>query len=764
LNLPSVQRLKTALSLLFPSRAHRGYARQIRDSGLFDRRFYVTSNPALHPIVQWLPIRHFVLRGEATGLWPNAGFSPAAYLRHNPDLHGKVSAPFSHFIRSGRLEQRLTLDLPAACESNTPVPRIRSGDRPSPQARFAVVVHIYYPELWPEFASRLRDQEIGFDLFVTIVGGSEGASGLQHDILAAFPQARVWKVPNRGRDILPFLHVVNSGVLNGYEAVCKLHSKKSPHRSDGELWRRHLIRGLLGPGAQTRARLEHFLADARAAFWVADGQIYRGQHWWGTNRDQTRAFLRRVEVEGETDPLQFAAGSMYWMKPLMLDMLRGMRLSEGDFQSEQGQTDGTSAHAIERATGALAYAAGQRIVQASTLDQRRTAAGPVRPTYTTAFYLPQFHPTAENDRWWGKGFTEWRGVSQARPVYPGHGQPALPADLGFYDLRLSENLAAQRVLARRAGIDAFCVYHYWFDGKRMLQQPLDVVLGNAELEFPFYLCWANESWRRNWDGLSGEVLIPQSYRPGFARALAQDVLRYFRDPRYQRPDGTRPRFVIYRPEDMPDPIRAVAEMRQLWHEAGIGEVELGAVLFHISGPGKFAEDLFDFYVEMPPHGLVGADDYLVGGSAGNRAGLAVSPGFDGVIYDYRAVAKNSLRHGYVAGLPQNTIAGIMPGWDNSARRGNSAHIAWGGNPAQFRRWLGDLCAGRLPASYRGELFVNAWNEWAEKAMLEPCLQYGDANLRCLAEFTGGADRGGRDGGQHSSDEYFMDQPLRREGP
>jgi len=265
----------------------------------------------------------------------------------------------------------------------------------------------------------------------------------------------------------------------------------------------------------------------------------------------------------------------------------------------------------------------------------------------------------------------------------------------------------------------------------VLEAPLDRLLARPEVDFPFYLCWANESWRRNWDGLSGTVLLEQTYREGFEAALVAGSLPYMRDARYARPDGTRPRFVIYRPEDMPDPAGSVARMRAAWAEAGIGEVELGAVRFHIEGEHPVAEDLFDFWVEMPPHGMVTLNDYLFGGPQGNLLGRDVSGGFKGLVYDYTRVMANSVDPAYVRRLPANTICGAMPSWDNTARRGLSAHIAYGANPGRFYAWLEALRAQRLEGSYRGELFLNAWNEWAEKAVLEPSQTWGDLYLRVL---------------------------------
>jgi lipopolysaccharide biosynthesis protein len=727
-----LRRAGIAFRLVFPTMAERRYARKMRESGLFDRQFYLSANPNIHPFSARFPEMHYIQRGEPAGLRPNPDFAPFAYLRHNADLTDKVVHPLLHYIDFGQFEQRVTKDLPVADEfAETPLPVLRrAADAPDP-APYAVVVHVYYHDLWDEIAEVLRRQRFEFDLFVSVVQFKK-KSDLSERIRREFPQARVYDIPNHGRDIFPFVHLVNSGLLRPYRAVCKIHTKKSPHRQDGDVWRSHLINGILGDPEKTIQRLQHFLDRRDAAFWVADGQFYAGEEWWGSNKERVTALLQRVELQPDLSDLSFPAGSMYWVKPLMLDMIRGMRLTFHDFDQELAQVDGTIAHAMERALGYMSKAAGQTTLQTTELDKPAKHPARTAPRYVSAFYLPQFHPVPENDLWWGRGFTEWTNVVHSRAAYPGHCQPALPGDLGFYDLRVPDTLAAQARMARGAGVDAFCVYHYWFDGRRILERPMQTVLDTPDLDFPFYLCWANESWRRNWDGMTGEVLLDQSYRDGFATQLAQDMLPYFRDARYARPDGTRPRFIIYRPEDMPDPAASVDEMRQTWHEAGIGEVELGAVRFHVEGAHPVADDLFDFWVEMPPHGSVGADEYLWGGPQGNRLNMAPVPGFEGLIYDYRAVARKSLGKAHVKTLPANTIAGVMPSWDNTARRGLGAHIAYGASPATFANWLEGMAKHRIAGSYRQELFVNAWNEWAEKAVLEPTEQYGDANLRVLA--------------------------------
>lgn len=704
----------------------------LRRSPLFDVAHYRDQQRQMHWLYRLLPRHHYICYGEASGLSPNADFAPLDYLQLNEDLQRDAWRPFKHYLLYGRQEQRVIKSPPAPPDLPACIwPQLRF-DPDRPKAAQAIVLHLYYADLWPEFRDDLEQLDIDFDLYVSLTWHGPETADLAQEISQAFPRAFLCFTPNRGRDLLPFLLFVNSGCLEGYHAVAKLHGKKSPHRQDGVTWRRDLVTGIL-QGARTGARLRAFLADPDAAIWVADGQHLTEAHWWGSNRATARDLLARLEIDlAQGEAPSFPAGSIYWLKPLMLRLLQGLRLGAEHFEHEQGQLDGTLAHALERVLGGLAAAAGQKIRQTHELQETPQMQA-TRPQLVSAFYLPQFHPTPDNDRWWGRGFTEWPKVVGARSQFAGHLQPMLPGELGYYDLRVPEAMAAQTALARGHGIDAFCVYHYWFDGKRQLEAPMEMLLQRPEIDFPFYLAWANESWRRNWDGLSGEVLEPQSYQPGFEAALAADLRRFMQDPRYLRPDGTRPRLVIYRPDDLPDPTVNIARLRRAFRALGIGEVELGAVRFHLPPEKAVAADLFDFWIEMPPHGLVQAQDLRWSSALNNHMPVPVAAGFAGLIYDYAQVARHALDPAYRATLPANTIAGIMPSWDNSARRDVQAHIAYGANPARFAQWLTGLLGPPLQGSYRQEIIINAWNEWGEKAMMEPSQIFGRANLEVLRD-------------------------------
>jgi hypothetical protein len=729
-----IAKARKLLRFALPGRRDRGYIRKVRASGLFDADFYTTHHPGMRWLFRAFPIRHYVTIGEREHLRPNPDFSGPIYLHYNADVRHAGIPPFLHYVEIGHSELRVTKELPEAGPTLArAMPKF--GGAQAANADLAIVVHVFYHDLWPEIADRLAASGIAFDLFVTITDKGKETDALLAAIAERFPRAVCLRYPNRGRDVLPFVHLVNAGALDGYRAVCKIHTKRSPHREDGDHWRRHLIGGIL-PEGRTDALLSRFLAMPDAAIWVADGQHYRSAEWWGSNHATVARVLARLEIRPEGD-LSFPAGSMYWLKPSMVATIKAMLLTPEEFESEAAQLDGTLAHGFERALGFVVAAGALRVVETGEIPETPPAPKPAtRPAFVSAFYLPQFHPIAENDAWWGKGFTEWVSVTRAKPNFAGHVQPFLPGELGFYDLRVAEVMGEQWRLASGAGIDAFCVYHYWFDGRRVLEKPLEALLARPDLPFRYYLCWANEAWRRNWDGLSGEILLDQPYGTGFEAALVASTLPHFADPRYARPDGTRPRFIVYRPTDMPDPARSIARLRAAWAEAGHPEVELGAVLFHVEGASKVDPALFDFWVEMPPHGLVSGADFLAGGPTPAPADLALPHDFEGLIYDYDRVIAASLRRRFEPGLENRVITGVMPSWDNTARRRRAAHIAHGANPLRFAKWLRGVSETRLATSYRNELFVNAWNEWAEKAVLEPSSQHGRAYLDALAALRG----------------------------
>lgn len=345
-----------------------------------------------------------------------------------------------------------------------------------------------------------------------------------------------------------------------------------------------------------------------------------------------------------------------------------------------------------------------------------------------AFHLPQYHPIPENDEWWGKGFTEWRNVCKAKPLFAGHNQPHIPADLGFYDLRLAEARIAQADLAREYGIRGFCYYHYWFNGKRLLEQPVEEILSSGKPDFPFCLCWANENWTRRWDGKDTEILIEQIYSEEDDRTHIKDLFRFFRDPRYIRVNG-KPLFLVYRTENMPDAAKTAAIWREEAFKAGIGELYL--VRVESIGSVNPFEIGFDAAVEFAP------DWERLGPVA--RSFTSFEKGAPEVIEIPDEVCSVNYTRSYFE-LMRNMIEKpkplypwfrcITPSWDNSARRSENAVILTGSSPQLYQEWLEAAVRATVVTNIPNErlVFINAWNEWAEGNHLEPCLKWGRAYL------------------------------------
>jgi lipopolysaccharide biosynthesis protein len=344
-----------------------------------------------------------------------------------------------------------------------------------------------------------------------------------------------------------------------------------------------------------------------------------------------------------------------------------------------------------------------------------------------AFYLPQYHPIPETDRWWGSGFTEWRNVAKARPRFRGHYQPHLPLDLGFYDLRVPEVREQQAVLAREAGVDGFVYYHYWFNGTRLLERPFDDMLSSGRPNFPFCLAWANENWTRRWDGGDDEILIGQEYS-------TEDDLKHIRslrpaliDDRYLTFEG-KPVLLIYRSSRLPSSVATTDLWRsevERWGLPGLYLLKVESFSSEKGDPGSqgydAAVEFQPFWAHVPRSRMNRHLRYRLG---------RLSPRFLHNVHHYDDLVSNATR----AALPDYARwPGVTPGFDNSARRQREATILLSSTPESYRRWLvqalrrSDELATRT-GDNRGLVFINAWNEWAEGNHLEPDLRDGRAFL------------------------------------
>jgi len=352
-----------------------------------------------------------------------------------------------------------------------------------------------------------------------------------------------------------------------------------------------------------------------------------------------------------------------------------------------------------------------------------------------AIYLPQFHPIPENDLWWGKGFTEWTNVCKATPRFKGHYQPHLPSDLGFYDLRLEETRLAQESLAKEYGIHGFCYYHYWFNSKKMLQEPIERKLKNPKEDFPFMLCWANENWTRAWDGQDKEVLMFQDYNEeDDIKHMNYLCDTFFKDSRYIRHDG-KPVFIVYRPKLFKNINKTLENWRSIARQKGIGDLHLGYMQSF-----DFTEDPhvlgFDFAVEFQPKFDLNprSTNELINLYFKLKRKLKTRKkrNDEDKIIDFKKFTETQIKNNFKT----NVSPALTPMWDNSARRKKNAYIFTNSTPEIYGNWLSHIVKN-YPWSKNKEkfLFINAWNEWAEGNHLEPCqkwgLQYLEATKKIL---------------------------------
>lgn len=352
-----------------------------------------------------------------------------------------------------------------------------------------------------------------------------------------------------------------------------------------------------------------------------------------------------------------------------------------------------------------------------------TSAWKKERTNLIAFYLTQYHINEENNKWWGEGFTEWTNVRRGVPMFEGHDQPRVPADFGYYDLVEDRSMQYKQIdLAKQFDIYGFCYYYYWFEGKRLLRKPMDQFLEDKNLDFPFCICWANETWSKRWDGQDNEILMQQVHNKNTDVAFIKEAIPMFKDKRYIRING-KPLLLIYRINLFPEPYKTIQRWKKICIEEGVGDIHVSIV----QSFGMVDHRVYgaDSSVEFPPHKIVGNlinDEILPEGS-----------GFSGNIYSYKEIVDNlSVIHK----RDYNMITGSMMRWDNTARRLDESNIFAYFEPELYRKWL-------LRNHYYTKIynpsnftFVNAWNEWAEGTYLEPDETYGTRMLEISKEVSG----------------------------
>ncbi len=349
-----------------------------------------------------------------------------------------------------------------------------------------------------------------------------------------------------------------------------------------------------------------------------------------------------------------------------------------------------------------------------------------------AYYLPQFHAIPENDEWWGKGFTEWTSVKNAKRLYPGHLQPNVPADLGYYNLLDPDIRQHQADMARQAGVEGFCYWHYWFgNGKQLLEKPLQQVLESGEPDFPFCIGWANESWKAKvWSDITGKsdkTLIEQTYKEEDIELHFQNILPLLKDKRYIRVDG-KPLIVIYRPFELPDATNFILRWNKLAKDAGLKGIYFVGHTLYSTEIDKILNLGFDA-VNVVRLGDCRRDKRMIIRNALNL--LLYAFGFIPFVYSYRAANKVLVGR---EGERENVFPSLIPRWDHTPRSGKNGFVLHGSTPQLFRE---QVLKVKNQINKKDEehqiVFLKSWNEWGEGNYIEPDKRWGWQYLDNLAK-------------------------------
>ncbi len=607
-----------------------------------------------------------------------------------------------------------------------------------PSMTVGIHLHLFYADMAPECITYLNNIPLPFDLYLSVPEHDAASDWEQRfrSELALLRQVTVVRVPNRGRDLAPLI-VEFGKQLADYDVIAHFHTKKSPHKASLNGWFDALMGTLCGTRSGVAQILELLAGDARVVY-PAGHQV---EHWdstgWSDNQDIARALLEKHSKLNIADfrQVEFPQGSMFWGKGCVLREFLTLPLTYQDFAEEPIAADATLAHALERLI--LVFSSthegrNYRIESDGLSDEPQQfyeeqfdfSDSIVHDSIKVlAYYLPQFHPTPENDDWHGKGFTEWHKVGAANPLFQGHFQQHIPhADIGYYHLDSPAQLAQQADMMRQSGVHGLIFYHYWFSGKLILEKPAQMLLENPDINMPFSFCWANENWTRRWDGNEKEILLGQVYSPEDATAFIRYLIPFFKDERYIKVEG-RPLLFVYRPSAM----EHLEDYLRIWgDECQRNGLQAPYVVATLTRGATAPQDFgMDAAVERVLH------DWTGGAVADIRHELNPYWPMNGSVLDYGEVADHymhkELNNDYTL------FRSLVPTWDNTARYGSEAILLHRFTTPKFQEWLEHLIrysVDELPADRRF-IVVNAWNEWAEGAHLEPDSRFGYGYLNSI---------------------------------
>ncbi len=721
----------------------------IEGSELFNKKYYLSAYRDVKE-AGLDPVKQYVQHGWKEGKNPSIKFDTKFYLSAHEDVRDAEINPLSHYIQFGRKEKReikAVTDRASLISCFEIIPHYidpiacQISNRNSDNYSIAIHIHLYYEDMVSEFLSRLNFLGIHFDLYVSVTENVD-IDRIESTFKTNLPDLNrifVESVPNRGRDIAPFIIQFGKRLM-GYEVIGHFHTKKSPHNTNLENWFSNSLDLMLGVPGNNGQHIQSICSllrgDAKIVYPEGTTSIIKDPSGWADNKLLAKEILDQyTSLSIDEFPIvEFPEGAFFWAQSEALSKYLSLPLTYTDFPIEPIKADGTIAHALERL---ILIFAGEhpgrcyRIHKSDSITDYRhyeeqqdfsdsIVADDIK---VLSYYLPQFHPIPENDEWHGEGFTEWTKVRGASPLFVGHYQQHIPhGDIGYYLLDTPEILEKQAEMMRLSGVHGQIFYHYWFSGKLILEEPAKMLLNNQYIDMPFCFCWANENWTRRWDGNEDEVLLGQTYSEDDARDFIHYLIPFIKDSRYICIED-RPVLFIYRPSSIPDAKLYIDIWAEECRMADIPSLYIVAVLTRgATNPEKFH---MDAGVERILH------DWTNGHVPEINNTLSTYHNFDGSVLPYDKVAEY-----YETNIDEKGFTyfrSITPIWDNTARYAEKAYLIHGSTPYRFQSWLEksvEYTKKYLPDDRR-YIVINAWNEWAEGAHLEPDSRYGYSYLNSI---------------------------------
>ena len=614
-------------------------------------------------------------------------------------------------------------------------PYLQSVSKPAP-VMVAIHLHLHDGGISAEWCDYLKQVPVEFDLFISLGAKAKIGDRLLRAAVPLLRKLEVELVPANSGHLAPMIIQFGSRLV-GYDYVAHFHDMASQDASVVD--RMDLLCGSPGNVGQIFDLLGN---DAKVVYPVEqkpEGAADTEAGWSDVREVISGTLNKFLQADAASLPsAEFPQVGMFWARLSAISDFVGLALQYEDFTaSASNRLNGS----LERLLLVCANTHEGRNYQLESPQLSREpltyyepqsdySASIVHDTIKVlAYYLPQFHPTPENDEWHGEGFTEWYKVRSANPLFYGHYQQHVPhKDIGYYHLEGPAQLMHQAEMMKKSGVHGLIFYHYWFTGRMILEKPAQMLLDNQQIDMPFAFCWANENWTRRWDGNEQEILLGQVYSKEDAQGFIRYLIPFFKDERYIKVDG-RPMLHVYRPSSIEHIEDYLAVWREECERAGLQAPYVVATLTR--GATRPEDHGMDAAVERVLHDWTG--DAVENRSPQLRPYWPL----EGSVLEYAEVADHYMSQDL--GSEFTLFRSLVPTWDNTARYGNRAYVLNNFTTAKFQTWLEHLIeySEQTLAEDRRYVVINAWNEWAEGAHLEPDTRFGYGYLNSIGRALSG---------------------------